>query len=72
MIFGCLDESQISPTGAITFRVKFDGGPLVTFDVENLVNGMVTSIEYVPLQAGQYYFRATYSGDSNYNGSQSS
>lgn len=59
------------PTGTITFQVKFNGGPWVTYDTENLVDGIATSVEYTPLAAGQYWFRAVYSGDNFYNGSQS-
>jgi len=61
-----------TPTGTVIFQVKFNGGSWVIFDVKNLVNGMATSIPYTPLLAGQYYFRAIYCGDNNYNGSQSS
>ena len=36
-----------------------------------LVNGAAISIMYMPMAAGDYDFRAIYSGDSNYLGSQS-
>jgi hypothetical protein len=36
-----------------------------------LVSGSATSIDYCPTEVGQYYFRAIYSGDVNFNGSQS-
>ncbi|MGA2671198.1 MAG: Ig-like domain repeat protein, partial [Dehalococcoidia bacterium] len=59
------------PTGTVTFQVSTDGG--LTFKnfgkVKTLSSGQATSDDYYPTKAGTYYFRAIYSGDSNYIGS---
>jgi hypothetical protein len=55
------------PTGTVQFYVKVDGGAWSTLGgAEALVNGQAMSIDYTPLAAGSYWFKATYSGDSNY------
>jgi hypothetical protein len=60
------------PTGTIDFQVSFNGGAWTTYDAGVvLVNGVATSTWYMPTAAGNYTFRAIYSGDSNYLGSQS-
>jgi hypothetical protein len=62
-----------TPTGTITFQVSTDNG--VTWNnygsTKQLVNGVATSDSYKPTTVGTYYFRAIYSGDSNYIGVQS-
>jgi hypothetical protein len=59
-------------TGAVTFEVSSDNGVTwVTFDGESLSGGSATSASYTPLNSGVYYFRAVYSGDGQYAGSQS-
>ncbi len=61
------------PTGTVEFQVSSDGGATWTlFSTKTLdANGQATSDSYTPLAAGNYLFRAVYSGDSNYNGAQS-
>ncbi len=59
------------PTGTVTFQVKICDGPWTTFNTQTLTNGVATSICYKPLWTGTYHFRAIYSGDANYLGSQS-
>jgi hypothetical protein len=56
------------PTGTVTFYVKVPGGvSFVTFGaVKTLSGGSATSDSYTPLAVGTYYFKAVYSGDSNY------
>jgi hypothetical protein len=62
-----------TPTGTVTFWV----GPTTAGSwtqvgaVKTLVGGSATSDSYTPLAAGDYYFKAVYSGDSNYLGSES-
>ena len=61
------------PTGTVTFQVSTDNA--ATWNnygtIKTLVNGKATSDSYKPTVAGTYYFRAVYSGDSNYLGAQS-
>jgi hypothetical protein len=62
------------PTGTVTFQVSTDGGvTFKNFGTAKTLNsyGQATSSSYTPTKAGTYYFRAVYSGDSNYNLSQS-
>jgi len=61
------------PTGTATFQVSIDGGATWTTYSANrtLKNGAATSASYIPTRAGTVYFRAVYSGDSNYNSAQS-
>ena len=60
------------PTGTVDFQVSYMGGIWTTYDGNvTLSNGMATSTWYTPLATGHYNFRAMYSGDSNYYGSQS-
>ena len=61
------------PTGTVTFQFSTDGGSNWTAfgAVKTLSGGSATSDSYTPFSAGTYYFRAVYSGDSNYQGSQS-
>ena len=55
------------PTGTVQFFVKVDGGAWQPLGAaEPLLNGQASSIDYTPLAAGSYWFKATYSGDSNY------
>jgi hypothetical protein len=55
------------PSGTVTFYVNG-----VIFDTKSLNStGGATSDSYTPLAAGDYYFKAVYSGDSNYLGSES-
>jgi uncharacterized protein (DUF2141 family) len=57
------------PTGTINFQVSFDNGTYVTYDGNvTLVNGTAMSTAYMPMNAGNYTFRAVYSGDVNYLG----
>jgi hypothetical protein len=57
----------ITPTGTVYFNVSTDGSNWNTYDTETLDGtGKATSAGYTPLAAGTYYFRANYSGDSNY------
>ena len=60
-------------TGTVDFQVSTDGGSTWTDfgSAVALVGGSATSISYTPATAGTYYFRAVYSGDSNYRNSQS-
>jgi hypothetical protein len=60
------------PTGTVQFFVKVGMGGWTTLGAPvNLVNGQASSIDYTPLAAGSYWFKATYSGDSNYVGASS-
>jgi uncharacterized repeat protein (TIGR01451 family) len=62
------------PTGTVTFQVSTDGGVTFTnFGTAKTLNsyGQATSDAYIPTTAGTDYFRAVYSGDSNYSSSQS-
>ncbi|MBN1678456.1 MAG: Ig-like domain repeat protein [Candidatus Thermoplasmatota archaeon] len=60
------------PTGTVQFQVKVGAGPWMDLGSPVvLVSGQATSDAYTPLSAGQYWFRAIYSGDANYNGGQS-
>jgi len=55
------------PTGTVDFQVSFENGTWMTYDANvTLVNGTAVSIQYIPMAAGNYMFRAVYSGDSNY------
>jgi hypothetical protein len=55
------------PTGTVTFQYSFNGAAWTTYDANvALVNGNATSAFNAPLLAGNYEFRAIYSGDSNY------
>ncbi|MCZ7402143.1 MAG: Ig-like domain-containing protein [Candidatus Methanoperedens sp.] len=61
-------------TGTVTFQVKTPAADWATYDIENLTltSGMATSAAYSPeAGTGTYYFRANYSGDTNYIGNQS-
>ncbi len=61
-----------TPTGTVQFLVKFDGGSFVAFSTKTLDGtGHATSDAYIPLATGSYFFKAMYSGDSNYLPSQS-
>jgi len=60
------------PTGTVQFYVKVDGGVWTALGSSvTLVEGHATSIDYTPLAAGSYWFKAEYSGDANYIGAQS-
>jgi hypothetical protein len=61
------------PSGTVDFQVKTPGSSSwVKFGAtKTLVNGMAISDPYTPTAPGKYYFRAVYSGDSNYETSQS-
>ena len=60
------------PTGSVQFQVSTDGGATwTTFSTKTLVSGQAVSDSYTPLAAGDYLFRAVYTGDANYNGAQS-
>ena len=65
--------SSPKPTGTVTFQVSTDNGAtFTTFGlVKTLVNGSATSDLYTPTAAGDYLFRAVYSGDTKYKASQS-
>ncbi len=60
-------------TGTVLFEVSTDNGatwnPLGQTKI--LTNGYAVSDSYTPASTGTFYFRATYSGDGNYLGSQS-
>jgi hypothetical protein len=63
-----------TPTGTVTFEVSTDNG--ATFApygaVKTLLNGSATSDPYTPAGGSvNYRFRALYSGDANYEASQS-
>ncbi len=60
-----------TPTGTVDFQVSFNGGAWTLFDTQTLSAGSAISIEYIPSAAGNYNFRAVYSGDINYTSSQS-
>ncbi len=56
-----------TPTGTVDFQVRYNCGSWSTFDAGvELVDGTATSKMYKPTIAGDYEFRAVYSGDNNY------
>ncbi len=60
------------PTGKVTFMVQFNEGAWTIYDANmTLVNGAATSTCYMPMAAGNYEFKAVYSGDHNYTCSMS-
>ena len=61
------------PTGTVIFKVSLDGATFTTIGANKTLNGsgQATSDSYTPALAGTYYFLAVYSGDANYDGSQS-
>jgi hypothetical protein len=63
----------LTPTGSVTFQVSTDNGVTWTSygAAKTLLAGSATSDTYTPAATGTYYFKAIYSGDSNYLGSQS-
>jgi hypothetical protein len=63
----------VTPTGTVIFKVSPDGVTFTAFGATKTLNGSghATSDSYTPALAGTYYFLAVYSGDTNYNGSQS-
>ena len=63
--------STIVPSGTVQFKVQVGAGIWTTYDTETLVNGVATSIAYMPMAVGADNFQAIYSGDSNYLGSTS-
>ncbi len=68
------DTATVAPggTGSVTFWVSSNGGSSwVQYDGETLSGGSATSASYTPFSSGTYYFRAVYSGDAQYAGSQS-
>ncbi|HEY3419825.1 MAG TPA: Ig-like domain-containing protein, partial [Methanomassiliicoccales archaeon] len=61
-----------NPTGTVDFQVRYNGGNWYTYDpCVALVDGKATSKMYMPTMAGNYNFRAVYSGDVNYRCSSS-
>jgi len=67
-----LDAPFPGPTGTVQFYLKFDDLAWATLgDPVLLVDGQAMSIEYTPLAAGNYWFKAAYSGDANYLSGQS-
>ncbi len=58
-------------TGSVDFQVSYNYGPFVSYDIQSLVGGSATSIDYQPAAVGHYEFQAVYSGDSNYETSTS-
>jgi len=72
MVVG-LGGSFPTPTGAVTFQVSTNGGFSWTKlgTTKTLSGGPANSDAYTPASRGFYLFRAVYSDDTNYNGSQS-
>jgi hypothetical protein len=74
-----VDQAAVSgsgpvPTGTVTFEVSENGGiTWSSFGTPKMLNnGMATSDPYTPSATDTIYrFRAIYSGDANYSGSQS-
>jgi hypothetical protein len=68
-----LGGSFPGPTGTVTFWVQVPGSAVfVQFGGSvSLVAGSATSDNYKPAIPGKYYFKAVYSGDDNYLGSES-
>ena len=63
---------SIIPSGTVDFQVSTDTVNWTKFgDTKTLENGAAASDSYTPASMGRYLFRAVYSGDLNYNGSQS-
>jgi hypothetical protein len=58
-----------NPTGSVTFTLYSDSGctKSVFTDTETLSSGQATSKSYTPSNAGNYYWIASYGGDSNNN-----
>jgi hypothetical protein len=65
--------SGVVPTGTVTFQISTDGGNTFTpyGAAKTLASGSATSDAYTATGAGTLYFRAVYSGDTNYATSQS-
>lgn len=63
-----LDSALPTPTGTVTFQVSADNGASWTMigSPVALVDGQAASQTYQPSMAGQYEFRALYSGDCNF------
>jgi Protein of unknown function (DUF3494). len=63
----------VTPTGTVIFKVSPDGTTFTAFGATKTLDGSgkATSDSYTPALTGTYYFLAIYSGDANYNGSQS-
>ncbi len=56
-----------NPTGSVDFQVSYENGCWTTFSAnKTLVSSSAISCFYTPLAAGNYNFRAVYSGDHNY------
>ena len=60
-------------TGSVSFYVSTDSNnwPSTPYSTIALTNGQAQSASYTPSIAGTYYFKAVYSGDTNYAGSSS-
>ncbi len=60
--------SYPNPTGTVVFQVSTDNGVTWTSfgSTKPLIGGTATSDSYKITSPGTYYFRAVYSGDSNY------
>ena len=60
-------------TGTVSFYVSTDSNnwPSTPYSTIALTNGQAQSASFTPSIAGTYYFKAVYSGDTNYVGSSS-
>ena len=68
LVTGSCGGSQFS-TGTVEFQVRLNCGDWMAFDAGVvLVDGSARSEWYTPLAAGDYSFRAIYSGDGPYLG----
>jgi len=60
------------PSGTVDFQVSTNGTTFIKFgDTKTLSGGTANSNSYTPMAEGTYFFRAVYSGDTNYSSSQS-
>jgi hypothetical protein len=61
-----------APSGTVTFQVRYTIlSPWVNYSSNVVLNSGKASMTFKPSTFGNWYFRAIYSGDSNYKGSQS-
>jgi hypothetical protein len=71
LVTGLCDGSQF-PTGTVEFQVSFNCGGWITYDAGTvLVDGSARSVWSTPTAIGDYSFRAIYSGNGPYLGSNS-
>jgi hypothetical protein len=66
-----LIPTQLLPSGQVVFQALAPSGSWATYNSQTLSSGTATSVAFMPTSSGTWYFRALYTGDSNYLVSQS-